>query len=104
MASSSAITTRTATEVAPCFLGGLLGFDDETVEQLVLRPLEVGDGGRHRGTASRHRARLALRLRGLAGRARSPGDERADAGVVGGVDEDGQLLLDHGHLLAGASK
>src|SRR4051794_4413004 len=102
MASSSAMTTRTATEVAPSLCWGLSGFEDESIEQLVLRALQLGDAFDECGTASRHRVCVSLRFLVLPvgqGGLRHKGSQ---PGLVGSFGEDGQLLVHHGELVAGA--
>src|SRR4051794_14030982 len=100
MASSSAITTRTAKGVAPC--GGLAGLDHEAVEELVLRPLEVGDRCHQGASAPGHGVGMALGVAVLLLRLGRLVDQGPDPGVVGVVGQGPELLVKHDELFAGA--
>lgn len=96
MASSSAITTRTA----KWELLRSAGIGDETLEQLIDGAFESGDGGGGGGPAAPHGVDVALGVAMLPlGQGGLP-HQGAHAGVVGLVGQHHQLLVEHPQLLA----
>src|SRR5947209_20017257 len=109
MASSSAMTTRTANgdSLPPALLSALLpltGLDDQPIEQLVLRSLELGNGVLQRRPAPGHGVGVPLCLLVFLVGQRRLRDQGSKAGVVGRIGEDSQLLVDDGQFFTGATK
>jgi hypothetical protein len=81
---------------------GLSRLDHETIEELVLRALKIGDGRQQVRLAASHRVGVTLGLLVLL-----PGpwrlvEEGADAGVVGIGSQGRHLLVQHGDLTSSA--
>src|SRR5947209_8614129 len=89
IASSSAITTRTATKGPP-----LPAVGQQAVEELVLGLLESLDGLHQLGPAVGNGVGVLLGVVMLAIGERRLRDERAQAGLVGRLGEEGHLLVD----------
>src|SRR4051794_321849 len=104
MASSSAMTTRTATGARSFAFLDLSGLDDEPVEQLVLGPFEFGDRCDQGVAAASHGVGVPL------GFVMFPVGEwrfrhqRPEPGVVGRFGENRELLVQHRKLVAGVAK
>src|SRR3954453_3873104 len=104
MASSSAMTTRTATGARSFAFLGLSGLDDEAVEQLVLGPFELGDRCDQRVAAPRHGVGVALGFVVFTVGEWGLLDQCPEPGIVGGFHEYRQLFVENGKLVAGAAK
>src|SRR5579875_150961 len=110
MASSSAITTRLPMGVPPRIAGGcaagrraagrLARIDGELAQQLVLAALELDDGVGQRTARPRCRVHVTLGVGVLVRGHRCLRYERPQPRLVGGIGADGQLLVEHGELLA----
>src|SRR5436190_18935575 len=102
MASSSAMTTRTATQACSFAFFGLSGLEDEAVEQLVLFLFELRNPGDYVVAAADHGVGVPLGLVVLAVGQRGLRHQRPQAGIVGLLHEDGQLLVQDSEFVAGA--
>lgn len=79
-----------------------MGLDYETVKQLILRLAKFGDG-EHQGLAtSPHGIGVALRLLVFLVGQRRLRNQGSQPGVLGGVDENCQLLVDDRQIFTGA--
>lgn len=98
MASSSAMTTRVL-NVLVLPGGSGLRFDEEAIEQVVLRLLELRDAVLHLGAVAHHRIGVPLRLLVLLRRQRGLRHEGPQAGLVGRLSQLGQLVVGDGELV-----
>lgn len=76
----------------------------QLTEKLVLAPFEVADHGQQPGAFAHGGVGVALGARVFVPGQRGLGDERPDAGIVGRVREDENLLVEHGQLLTAADE
>src|SRR5438105_9682238 len=100
IASSSARTTRTEIGSLLWSVSASARLGDELVEQLVLGSFQLCDRGNHVCSLVCHGIGVLLRLVVLAVGQRRLGHQGAQAGLVGGIGEEQQLLVDDLQLAA----